>query len=1158
MSVVKRKKSGDVNMKEYEDPSMHKKFEHVRQALIESKLEEPQKLTTRDLSVWTGQFIQFMEEFMGRDADPKPLIPKIPSKLLKDYEPGGALCEIFSTLFHYKNTLDWRRFDFKSPAKKDKNLDMLQAVQARLVDQGLLRWPEVYFSPDLDPKVVPRLKDIVKRYQGKIVTSPTKATHIIESAPEADPSEDPELEYLRTIDHSNRMNLIHWWYYPDSYDTWLPATDVQGEQPDPDPPHHGVWRVSSRFLTDLELYNEWMNELDYEIEDDDSADNKGRTRGKGKKGSRKRSSEEEEDAAKRESKKAKVKGRKSTGADDDEDVDVEDAPSTPSKKSKKDDSSTEGSFKIKIPREMMDSAELGYNAGEDESSEAKHTVTKQTPEPLPPQATVTKAPQALPVPSLVQPTQPTPMQAANIVPNNMVPAGTPVPYSATGNPVGGMAKFPAGTGPIANSPVGYPQQSMVAPPAFNQSRLPTPATPPPRGNVNRVPLTPAGKRHDTPTIVSNISQMQTNQPYNPNAQTPTQPNQPQGQNPLAVPELAIAPGAKVETETPTLSTSPFPAHCSWFSMSEIHDTERTALSEFFNGKFPSKTPNVYKEYRDFMINTYIQNPQQYLTQTACRRNLAGDVCAILRVHQFLEHWGLINYHVSPDTGGFIPIPPSQAQVSGSGTDPRSAFYQFASSEKEKANKAKQQVTQKSALRHNVFGQASPQNTCSHCSAVARTRYQAQKGTALTLCPKCFSDGHFPESLSSSDFIQCTDPVSSISARYNTVEHWTDQETLLLLEGIELYNENWDQIAEHVGSKSKEQCLLHFIRLPVEDSFIENHFFGQNEASDVKVSKPTPQPAEQADSEMADAESVTIKAEPSTTEPAEQSLFNNKTLTPFSSTSNPLMMMVAFLASSVHGSVAAAAAQAALACLTKKEEKEEKDDTETEKDKEKEKEPTEGAEAASDSERSKEANELTKQGLQAATAAALSAAVLKSKLFAEKEEREIQSLVMKVISLELKKLELKLKHFSEIEETLDRERIQIDKARQTLYQEKQSIMTAKLQLVQQAQQSQQHQIAQALMAPPQVFVPPPQPQAQPQQGGPMQVLSPQQQQQLQQMQMQQQQQQQLLNSGVGWMANQGQRMGFPAGPVNASPPPPMANHLPPPPINHLPPNHSFTP
>lgn len=47
------------------------------------------------------------------------------------------------------------------------------------------------------------------------------------------------------------------------------------------------------------------------------------------------------------------------------------------------------------------------------------------------------------------------------------------------------------------------------------------------------------------------------------------------------------------------------------------------------------------------------------------------------------------------------------------------------------------------------------------------------------------------------------------------DNWTDQETLLLLEAVELYNENWVQIADHVGSKSKAQCILHFLRLPVE-------------------------------------------------------------------------------------------------------------------------------------------------------------------------------------------------------------------------------------------------------------------------------------------------------------------------------------------------------
>ena len=32
---------------------------------------------------------------------------------------------------------------------------------------------------------------------------------------------------------------------------------------------------------------------------------------------------------------------------------------------------------------------------------------------------------------------------------------------------------------------------------------------------------------------------------------------------------------------------------------------------------------------------------------ACRRHLAGDVCTILRVHAFLETWGLINFSVEP-------------------------------------------------------------------------------------------------------------------------------------------------------------------------------------------------------------------------------------------------------------------------------------------------------------------------------------------------------------------------------------------------------------------------------------------------------------------------------------------------------------------------------
>ncbi len=239
---------------------------------------------------------------------------------------------------------------------------MLGFVEHRLIQSGHLKWPEVYLSPDLEPRFAARLRDIVKSHRGKIVTSIAKATHVVEHKHEADPDEDPDLEYLRTIEHRDKMNLVHWWYYPDSYDTWLPATEVQGEQPDPDPPHLGVWRVSPRYLTDLEMYNEWMNELDYEIEDEEAeveGTPKGRGRGKGRKGSRKRNNtvDEEEPPKKDSAKKPKVrKGRE----DEEEDVEVEVDEMDASKLGKKNISispsalhAQKDKLKIKIPREMV-------------------------------------------------------------------------------------------------------------------------------------------------------------------------------------------------------------------------------------------------------------------------------------------------------------------------------------------------------------------------------------------------------------------------------------------------------------------------------------------------------------------------------------------------------------------------------------------------------------------------------------------------------------------------------------------------------------------------------------------------------------------------------------------------------------------------------------
>lgn len=89
---------------------------------------------------------------------------------------------------------------------------------------------------------------------------------------------------------------------------------------------------------------------------------------------------------------------------------------------------------------------------------------------------------------------------------------------------------------------------------------------------------------------------------------------------------------------------------------------------------------------------------------------------------------------------------------------------------------------------------------------------------IMLCSDCFHDGTYVIGHSSLDFMRMdsTKDYGDLDG-----ESWTDQETLLLLEAVEIYHENWNEIAEHVGTKSKAQCILHFLRLPVEDGLLEN-------------------------------------------------------------------------------------------------------------------------------------------------------------------------------------------------------------------------------------------------------------------------------------------------------------------------------------------------
>ena len=49
---------------------------------------------------------------------------------------------------------------------------------------------------------------------------------------------------------------------------------------------------------------------------------------------------------------------------------------------------------------------------------------------------------------------------------------------------------------------------------------------------------------------------------------------------------------------------------------------------------------MYRKYRNYIIQL---GKVQYVTSFMARKGLAGDACSIIRIHNFLEKWGLINF-----------------------------------------------------------------------------------------------------------------------------------------------------------------------------------------------------------------------------------------------------------------------------------------------------------------------------------------------------------------------------------------------------------------------------------------------------------------------------------------------------------------------------------
>lgn len=250
-------------------------------------------------------------------------------------------------------------------------------------------------------------------------------------------------------------------------------------------------------------------------------------------------------------------------------------------------------------------------------------------------------------------------------------------------------------------------------------------------------------------------------------------------------------------------------------------------------------------------------------------------------------------------------------------------------------------------------------------------------TKYDLCPNCFLQGRMPSSQNASDFVKLEDKGHTHVPDKDAP--WSDSELVLLLEGLENFDDNWEQIANHVGTRTREECVMKFLQLDVEDKYLDD----------------IPE----------------LRAGPGRD--------------PVSQAENPVLSVVAFLAQMTEPAVAAAAAGRSVEEIRKELR------SQLEKDghgKEVKAEDSMDVDTARQAEQQQQA-EKPKESL-ATVALATSAA--RAGALASHEEREMTRLVSAAVNVTLQKFEIKLQQFNEMEEIIEAERRELEQARQQLF------------------------------------------------------------------------------------------------------------------------------
>ncbi|CAI9114550.1 OLC1v1015297C1 [Oldenlandia corymbosa var. corymbosa] len=197
-----------------------------------------------------------------------------------------------------------------------------------------------------------------------------------------------------------------------------------------------------------------------------------------------------------------------------------------------------------------------------------------------------------------------------------------------------------------------------------------------------------------------------------------------------------------------------PNHAGWFSWTKTHPLEEKMLSSFFNGKSESRTPEIYMEIRNWIMKKFHHNPNAKIELKDLSEITVGESNARQEVMEFLDYWGLINYHPFPETDV------SSKSIDGASDEATQAkslvetLFRFESEQSCVTVAPRSSVSTpsvptgffpESSIAEELVKSEGPgvEYHCNSCSAdCSRKRYHCQKQADFDLCNECFNSGKF--------------------------------------------------------------------------------------------------------------------------------------------------------------------------------------------------------------------------------------------------------------------------------------------------------------------------------------------------------------------------------------------------------------------------------